>query len=512
MPIAIGTLVASRYRVEALIGQGGMGSVYRAFDERSGKRLAIKELSLSGDEEEDEKYRGLFRREIKALMLLDDPGVVRLVDHGESEDGLPFVVTELLDGVDLDEAQEMFGALPAEVVAAVGLRALQALAAAQQLGIVHRDIKPANLYLCRTGRVVVLDFGLARGMLQNVSHTLARGLNTQVMGTPHFLPPERLVHDTLNLKGDLYSLGASLFTLLSNAFAFEGETTLEIVNAVARHQRRDLAALAPHAPPALVKAILELAAFDPDARPDIAVAVATFEALGSAHDAVLLQFAKAVMPPTIEIDTNAAEHSAPNALTTQATQMATLPQARVTAAATTPMQREPHASRKPLVIAAALGLSFIGAATWAGLHFRQESVPDTAGEEIVTTQIGATGPLSAVAVPAVAAPAPAASQPALPTPVPVPVAVQPAIVPSPAKAVTHQITVKADGTLNCSLTQWAEVSIDGTAYGRKQVVANFTLTAGHHEIEFSNSRYGTRKQSVLIRPGQPTHLTLDFTQ
>ena len=243
-----------------------MGSVYRAQDERSGKAVAVKQLTLTGQAEDDARFRGWFQRELKALTLLDHEGVLRLIDHGE-DNGTPFVVTELLDGADLGAIVEQGGPLPEAVGLRIAERALAAVAAAHALEIAHRDLKPSNIFLCRNGRVVVLDFGLARGLSSEQSKTMAQGFGTNVMGTPHYLAPEQLAGVKLSLSADLFSFASTFFYLFSGQQAFVGETVLEVVRAIAHNERQPLRAVMPTLSGATCAFIEKLMMPDPADRP-----------------------------------------------------------------------------------------------------------------------------------------------------------------------------------------------------------------------------------------------------
>ncbi len=484
MPIVPGDILAGRYKISELIGQGGMGTVFAAFDERSGKRVAVKRLDPGDDPEEAERYRGLFRRELKALMLLDHPNVVRLLDHGESEDGEPFVVTELLEGSDLGFAFEKLGRLRDTTLLATGERALSALAAAHTLGIIHRDIKPANLFLCRGGRIVLLDFGLARGLEDGASKTLARGLGTNVMGTPHFLAPERIKGGALGPKNDLFSLGASLFYLLNGEHLYAGTSTIEVISAITQNKRTPMKSGVPRE---VVQVVERLSAHDPAERyPTAAAARAEFARFsGAAGDTALNLLAEALLA------------SEPDGTETEAVQLQT--EVRSVAKkkkAPKPQTTTTKKTRVSLTAVIAVSVTSVVFTIVLAILFLHRAPEEAA----VVVPIGAPQELPPVA-PAIPAPLPVAPPP--------PVEIHEAVNPfKEGKPKPHL----PNGTLTCSLEQWAEVSVDGNPLGRKQLFATFSLPPGRHEIAFSNSRYGTHRETVNVHSNQETHLSIDFTK
>ena len=183
----IGTTLNGKYRLDRLIGVGGMASVYAA-THRNNKRVAVKvlhaELSVL------EEVRTRFMREGYVANTVEHPGAVAVLDDDAAEDGAAaFLVMELLEGETLAEAcDRQGGKLPARAVLAVAYQVLEVLAAADAKGIVHRDIKPSNLFLTRTGHVKVLDFGVARMREVGSEHATMSGL---ALGTPAFMAPEQ---------------------------------------------------------------------------------------------------------------------------------------------------------------------------------------------------------------------------------------------------------------------------------------------------------------------------------
>jgi serine/threonine protein kinase len=206
MPQAEGRLVGGRYHLEEPIGRGGMGVVWRAHDQLLDRAVAVKEVrydSAMGDELSDLNRRTM--REARAAGRLTHPNVVVVHDVIE-EDGRPWIIMQLVTSRSLGQTIREDGPLSPERTAEIGLQILDALRAAHAQGVLHRDVKPENVLLTEDGRVVLTDFGIAR---LEADSTMTR---TGIVGTPAFIPPERLRGGPAQRESDLWSLGATLYT------------------------------------------------------------------------------------------------------------------------------------------------------------------------------------------------------------------------------------------------------------------------------------------------------------
>jgi eukaryotic-like serine/threonine-protein kinase len=233
MPLSTGTKLGP-YSIEAPLGAGGMGEVYRARDTRLGRDVALKILPETFADDPDRLLR--FEQESLAVAALNHPNILAIYDVGHHSRA-PFLVTELLEGESLRALLDR-GALPQRKVIDYGVQIAQGLAAAHDKGIVHRDLKPENLFLTRDGRVKILDFGLAKLAAQKAAEpdgaTIARS-NTAVgvvMGTASYMAPEQVQGKAVDARTDIFALGAVLFEMLSGLRAFHRDTTVETMTAV----------------------------------------------------------------------------------------------------------------------------------------------------------------------------------------------------------------------------------------------------------------------------------------
>jgi serine/threonine-protein kinase len=259
-----GTLLAGRYRLTEPLGRGGMGRVWRGWDELLGRPVAVKTMEL---DRADPAAAERFGREARTTAWLSHPNIVTVFDTG-TEGATAFLVMELLSGPDLDDRLAAAGALPIAEVAAVGAQVAAALAAAHAAGVVHRDVKPANIGFAAGGQVKVLDFGIAR-LLGDARLTRT----ATVIGTADYLAPEQASGAPAGGYTDLYALGCVLFAMLTGSPPFTGGTPAEVC---ARHLHApppDVAVARPGCPAPLAGLVSELLAKDPAARPGDAAMV-----------------------------------------------------------------------------------------------------------------------------------------------------------------------------------------------------------------------------------------------
>ncbi|MFM2105364.1 MAG: hypothetical protein RL338_396 [Chloroflexota bacterium] len=222
--VEIGSLLGGRYRVAAILGHGGMATIYRGLDTQLGRDVAIKVLRPEYGRDAD--FLARFRQEAQAVASLNHPNVVAVHDIGKDAAG-PFIVMEYVPGEDLASLLKRNGPLGPRQAARIGIEVARALSAAHGRGIVHRDVKPANVLIATDGRVKVTDFGIARAVAD-----AQLTLPGTTMGSVHYLAPEQVRGLGAVPASDLFSLGIVLFETLTGRRPWEGDTAAAV--AVAR--------------------------------------------------------------------------------------------------------------------------------------------------------------------------------------------------------------------------------------------------------------------------------------
>jgi serine/threonine-protein kinase len=249
------TLIAGRYRLDELLGRGGMSEVWAATDLELGRRVALKLLAPNED-------NARFEREARAVAALGHPNVTQLYDYGES-DGRPFMVLEYLAGGSLEELLRASGALDDADTHRIASEIAAGLAHAHARGVVHRDLKPSNVLFDEEGRAKLADFGIARMAVGEGTLTEAG----TVLGTAAYISPEQAAGLPATPASDVYSFGVLLFRMLTGTLPFVSEDPLALVVAHRDEPPPLVTELRPDAPPALAATADAALAKDPSTRP-----------------------------------------------------------------------------------------------------------------------------------------------------------------------------------------------------------------------------------------------------
>ncbi|MPY37549.1 protein kinase [Streptomyces adustus] len=257
-----GRTIAGRYALESLLGRGGMGEVWAAVDMRIEREVAVKLLPEQPGTDSTE----LFLREARTAGGLAHAGVVTIHDLGQDDDGTFYLVMERITGRDLAQVLRAEGPLAIADVVGWSAQIADALAAAHDARVVHRDLKPANVMLTTGGAIKILDFGIAR-------YTATATQASRIIGTPQYMPPERLLGKAGDGRGDLYSLGCMLHELLTGATPFGGLDTAALMFAHIQRDPEAPSSRRPDIPTELDQLVLDLLAKDPDERPAAAAQV-----------------------------------------------------------------------------------------------------------------------------------------------------------------------------------------------------------------------------------------------
>ncbi|MBT8494018.1 MAG: serine/threonine protein kinase, partial [Deltaproteobacteria bacterium] len=280
----IGTTLDSRYRIDKLLGRGGMGAVYRGRHMMLDQVVAIKVLlpQLATDETATRR----FVREAKSTFRFDHPHCVKVSDFGATPEGILYLVMEYLDGRTVDDELRIDGPMSGARTAHVLAQAADSLAYAHGFGLVHRDLKGENIMLIRRGSdydfVKVLDFGLAKlwdadgGGLSRIMSVAALTADGMTFGTPHYMSPEQARGASLTPASDIYTLGVCGFEMLTGLLPFEHDNPVQVLTQIIvdevptpSSRRPDLAI-----PPALESLLMRCMAKDPGKRPASAATLA----------------------------------------------------------------------------------------------------------------------------------------------------------------------------------------------------------------------------------------------
>ena len=216
--VNVGTMIAERYEVIEKIGTGGMADVYRAKDHRLNRFVAVK--ILKNEYSEDMKFVAKFRQEAQAIACLSHPNIVGVYDVGEEND-MHFFVMEFVDGITLKKYIERNGKLSVREAVGISLQIANGLEAAHANHIIHRDIKPQNILISKDGTAKVSDFGIAKAASSNT-------ITANAMGSVHYISPEQARGGFSDEKSDIYSLGVTIYEMLSGTLPFTGESAVAI--------------------------------------------------------------------------------------------------------------------------------------------------------------------------------------------------------------------------------------------------------------------------------------------
>ena len=241
-----------RYEILSFIGAGGMGQVYRARDEQLGRDVAIKLLPSSFTEKAQVVAR--FQQEARALGLLNHPNLVTVYDFGNTEESF-YIVLELLEGMTL-RARLRAEPIPAKRAVNLALQIARGMAAAHDRGIIHRDLKPENVFLCKDGRVKILDFGLARmtpqldalGTGDDSPTAVGMTLPGSVLGTIGYMAPEQLRAEMADARTDIFAFGVILFEMITGRCPFQGTTPAETLSRILKDDPDDFGSIGATAP------------------------------------------------------------------------------------------------------------------------------------------------------------------------------------------------------------------------------------------------------------------------
>ena len=251
-----GTIIAERYEILGKIGTGGMADVYKAKDHKLNRFVAVK--VLKPEFREDTTFIRKFKSEAQAAAVLTHPNIVNVFDVGD-DNGVYYIVMELIEGITLKEYISKKGKLSVKEATSIAIQVSMGLEAAHSHGIVHRDVKPQNIIISMDGKVKVTDFGIARAASSNT-------ISSNVMGSVHYSSPEQVRGGYSDEKSDIYSLGITMFEMLTGRVPFNGETTVAIAIKHIQEEMPSPKEFVPEIPSSVASIVLKCCQKSPDRR------------------------------------------------------------------------------------------------------------------------------------------------------------------------------------------------------------------------------------------------------
>jgi hypothetical protein len=477
-----------RYALKQQLGQGGLGTVFEAWDPLLSRMVAVKTLQFDVDIPARMSLDALFLNEARAAAGLNHAHIVTVYDAGLSAHGV-YIAMERLRGRDLRQAlQSGWRAAPAEAAQLIR-RVADALAYAHARGVVHCDIKPANIFLTRRDKPKVLDFGIARV----AHHAALPALDEMIAGSPHYLAPEQLLGGSVDARTDLYSLGTVMYEVLTRRKAFDGDSLEQISTAVLNNHPAPAHELCPEVPQALSLIAQRAMSRNPEERYANATEMAqALRKWGTEHLAQA-----AAESPQVDAPEPVAARGAKRWMAGAAVAALLLVGAWWLNAHTTPVAPNE-------VLAAATPQAAVPA---PAPETTLSVLPTAATPELPAE--AALAPLEATAEPVAQITAPATDRPVRAAP------------PSKARKSTNRsagdasppaaVPVAAvNGMVQIAISPWGQVEVDGTPAGITPPLTRLELPAGMHSITVRNEDFPPYTQRVQVDPDKPVTLRHRF--
>jgi serine/threonine-protein kinase len=465
-----------RYALKQQLGQGGLGTVFEAWDPLLSRMVAVKTLQFDIDTPTRVSLDALFLNEARAAAGLSHTHIVTVYDAGLSAYGV-YIAMERLRGRDLRQAlQAGWHPRPAEAALLVR-RVADALAYAHARGVVHCDIKPANIFLTRRDKPKVLDFGIARV----AHHAALPALEGVIAGSPHYQAPEQQQAGNVDARTDIYALGTVLYELLTAHKAFDGDSLEQIREAVAHHDPVPPHALCADVPPELSAITLRAMARDPAER---------YASAQDLSQALRQWLAQQAMP---------ADASGP----------------------ATGDPAEPHApARRRVGLIAAAGMAAVLLATafvaWPTAKPEAPVALTTKPAAALAAPVAAAELPPAPEVPRAAGPAApeppltAAPPPTQPTPAAAPPKPRKPVAKAAAPAPVVAAPPVVPGVVHIAISPWGQVEVDGATVGTTPPLSRLELPPGAHTITVRNEDFPPYTQRVQVDPERPVTLKHRF--
>ena len=377
------------YRIVSLLGEGGMGEVYRAKDTRLGRDVAVKVLTALTLSDQERILR--FEQEARAIGMLNHPNLLTIYDVG-NENGTAYIVSELLEGETLRERLERGPLAPRRAVDAA-LQVANGLAAAHEKGVIHRDLKPDNIFLTRDGRAKILDFGIAKLSAKSDDGGMFAQAATEpgmVLGTVGYMSPEQVRGEKVDTRSDIFAFGAILYEMLTGVRAFKRSSAIETLGAILKEDPPDLAESLPNVPPSLERLSRRCLEKDRELRfqsaRDLAFNLETMSAMSTPGTfsnvptpSIALHADDAAQSPTMRIPDSGPRHTSATGIRPATAAMP----ATVRIPVRHPTLAQPMPRRVSPLLLALLFLVSIGGAAFGGWYFATNRMKEEAPPEIV---------------------------------------------------------------------------------------------------------------------------------
>ncbi|MBT9591026.1 MAG: protein kinase [Thiobacillus sp.] len=486
-----------RYEVIAPLGQGAMGTVYKAVDPLIERTVAIKTISLNLSNEERAEFEERFYREAKSAGRLNHPNIVTIYDVGETGD-IAYIAMEYLEGESLREMLDSGVVLPVEMIGKIAARIASALNYAHENFVVHRDIKPANIMITPNRNVKIMDFGIAQ---------IPTGSRTQlgtVLGSPKYMAPEQVAGQATDGKTDIFALGVVLYEMLTGTTPFNGDNLSAIMYKILNEDPTPPSVINPRVPPIFDRIVSRALAKRPEDRYQTAREFA--QDLRN-QDAVPLHAASQPTASNRSATTRQARSLPPEEHDT--TLFLPPHQARKVFAAASVDRRAGIKGKIALALQAAL-------LSRKALFFAVPVLVITA----FAIYLQSPQPLRRAAPAQVA---PVSGMPRVPVPQPAVVAANaPVVFPAaPAKPVARVVPAakttpapaalaQEKATLSLAISPWGEVFIDGKSMGVSPPLNTLQLEPGRHTVEIRNQAFAGYRDTVNVMPGQSLKIRHKF--
>lgn len=471
--------IIGRYQVVATLGQGAMGTVYKAVDPLIERTVAIKTINLNLSKEERAEFEERFYREAKSAGRLNHSNIVTIYDVGETDD-IAYIAMEYLDGESLREMLDSGVVLPVDMIGKIAARIADALNYAHENHVVHRDIKPANIMITPGRDVKIMDFGIAQ---------IPTGSRTQlgtVLGSPKYMAPEQVGGQATDGRTDIFALGVVLYEMLTGTIPFNGDNLSAIMYKVLNEDPVPPSKVNPRVPPFFDRIVTRALAKLPQDRYQTAGEFARDLRIGEGVPPEAERLPAVGGTPTHPGKagrTQARPHEATVFLPPDKARgmMAAASAASGAGTGNTSALRHGLQRHKPALLAfALLAVAAIAVYRWA---------PNPAPGRM---------PVPSAPVSEGVVPPPAAVEPAQPAATPSQPGTAPAVV------------AQAKATVSFAISPWGEIFVDGKRVGVSPPLTSLHLEAGKHQVEVRNQAFTPYRDTVNLKPGQSLKIRHKF--